>query len=76
MVNAEVVITPEMMEAGALRLSELRQADVGLSYAASEVFLAMWELRPRADQALRLVDNLLSERRSDHACQSTTKAES
>jgi hypothetical protein len=37
----EVEITPEMIAAGADRLSELLEAGVGLSYAAEQVFSAM-----------------------------------
>lgn len=40
----EIEITPQMIEAGAIRLSELDEASS--THAAEEVFLAMWRVSP------------------------------
>lgn len=37
----QIEVTPEMIEAGSNRLADLLEAEVGLAYAAEEVFLAM-----------------------------------
>lgn len=43
----EVLVTDEMVEAGRYRLELLMEAEVGLSYAAREVFLSMIRLSPQ-----------------------------
>ena len=44
----DVVVTPEMIEAGRIRLSEILQAQTGLAYGAEEVYRAMAALIPAA----------------------------
>lgn len=40
----QIEITSEMIQAGAARLGDLIEAEVGLAYAAEEVFLSMLAL--------------------------------
>lgn len=52
-IDLETEITPQMIEAGVIRLGELLQAGTGSAYTVLEVFLAMRvaaELEPKEGQ--------------------------
>ena len=42
-----IIVSPEMVQAGLVRLAELLQADVDRAYAVTEVYWAMRELEHR-----------------------------